>query len=271
MISTPCQIIHEYVGSHINKPVKKSTCKNCDTQFDGSYCPNCAQSINANHRLTFKSISFDFVDAIFNLDKGILYTSWNLLRRPGFVAQSFLDGKRKRFTNPIKLFIIATAFQALFVYFFMDQEKGIPYTDFSFLSSEMNQSMHLWNQILAVDYPIFIGIVHVLIWPLPLYFLFKSLNYNYAELVTVMMYFYSTVVILIMLFTVIHNPITKTNLSMELVIGVATTYMLYALISFYNHVTMVKRFTLIVFAFLILSTFRVFILPLSLSWFFPLN
>ena len=251
--------------------MKTIICKNCDSQFDGTYCPNCAQSIKANSRLTFKSIISDFFDNIFNLDKGFFYTFWNLIRRPGFVVQSFIDGKRKRFTNPVKFFIIATASQALFEYFFMQKEQGIPFTNFSFLSNEMNQSMHLWNQILTLGNPILFGIIKILIWPLPLYFLFKRLNYNLAELITGMMYFFSTVVILLMLITVIHNPITKNNLSMELVIIIATSYMIYALLKFYKNASMAWRLTRIIIALLILVTFRIFIVPFSLSLIFPLN
>lgn len=246
-------------------------CKNCDTQIDGSYCPNCSQSKKANSRLTFKSIISDFFETIFNFDKGFFYTIWNLILHPGFVVNSFIDGKRKRFTNPVKFFIIAKAIQALFDYFFMKKEHGIPFTNFSFISNEMNQSMRLWNQILLLEYPISFGFIQILIWPIPLYFLFKRSKYNLAELITGIMYFLSTVVILIMIISMIHNPITKTNLSMELVMIIGVFYMVYALIRFYETVSLVSRLIRIIIAFLILFTFRVFIIPYSLSWFFPLS
>jgi len=227
--------------------------------------------MNANSRLTFKSIISNFIDTIFNIDKGFFYTFWNLIRRPGFVVQSFIDGKRKRFTNPVKFFIIATAMQALFEYFFKHKEQGIPFTSFSFLSVEMNHSMHLWNQIITLDYPILFGVLKILIWPIPLYFLFKKLNYNLAELITGMMYFFSTIVILLMLITMIHNPITNNNLSMEFVIILVTSYMIYALFNFYKKASISWRISGFITTFLILFALRVFILPFSLSWFFPLN
>ena len=246
-------------------------CKNCDYEFHGKYCPNCSQSVKANSRLTFKNIIADFFDTVFNLDRGFFFTFWNLLKQPVFIIQGFINGKRKRFTNPVKYLIITTAIQALSESIIMFEEQGIPFTSFSFLSNELNQNMHLWNQSLTLDYPILFGIINLLVWPIPFYFLFKKLKHNIPELIAVMIYIYGTVVILIQIMAFIHNPLTGKNMSIELVSFMATVYMIYVLLKFYRRGSISWRIPRIIIAMIFLFVFRMFILPFSLAYFFPLN
>ena len=251
--------------------MKTIICKNCDSKFEGIYCPNCSQSIRANSRLTIKSIITDFIDTSFSLDKGFIHTLWKLLKQPGYVARSFIEGKRKQFTNPIKYLFVVTAFQALIEYLFMHKEQGIPFKEFSFLSDSLNQNMHLWNESLTLNYPILFGIVNLLFWPIPLYFLFRKLKYNYSELIIAMMYFYGTIVVLIELMVIIYNPIANKNIPIELVSLLATIYMLYTLLNFYKKGSISWRIPRIILAMGLLFAFRIFLLPFFLAWFFPMQ
>ena len=251
--------------------LKTIICKNCGFEFIGSYCPNCSQSVKANSRLTFKNIIKDFFDTVFNLDKGFFFTFWNLLKQPEFIVQGFISGKRKRFTNPVKYLIIATAIQALSESIIMFKEQGIPFTSFTFLSNELNQNMHLWNQSLTLDYPILFGIINLLFWPIPFYFLFKKLKHNIPELIAVMMYIYGTIVILIQIIAFIHNPLTGKNMPIELVSLLATGYMIYVLLKFYKRGSISWRIPRIIIAMIFLFVFRIFILPFSMAYLFPLN
>ena len=70
------------------------------------------------------------------------------------------------------------AIQALSESIIMFEEQGIPFMSFAFLSDELNQNMHLWNQSLTLDFPILFGIINLLFWPIPFYFLFKKLKHN---------------------------------------------------------------------------------------------
>jgi hypothetical protein len=246
-------------------------CKNCDFDFNGKYCPNCSQSAKANSRLTFKNIIGDFLDTVFNLDKGFIYTFWNLLKKPGFVTRSFINGKRKNFTNPAKYLIITTAIQALSEYIIMYEDQGVPFTRFFFLPSEINESMHLWNETLTLNYPILFGIINLMVWPIPLYFLFKKLKNNIPELIATMMYFYGTIVILIQIMAFVYVPTAGKNLPIELVSLLATIYMLYGLMSFYKKGSISWRIPRIIIAMMFLLAFRLFILPFMLAFFFPLN
>lgn len=246
-------------------------CKNCDTSFTGRYCPNCTQSVEANSRLSFKQVVLDFFDTIFNLDKGFFYTIWNLLKRPGFVAQSFIDGKRKRFTNPVKYFIISTAAQALTLYFFAPEEQNIPSMHFPFLSIEMNENIHLWNQLLSLNYPILIGLINLVFWAVLLYFLFRKLKYNLTELLAILMYFYGTVFLILYMISMIYTPLSQKNVPIELVSFLGAGYMIYAFLNFYKKGSISWRIPRIILVLLALFVFRFFILLFPFAWFFPIN
>lgn len=153
----------------------------------------------------------------------------------------------------------------------MYKEQGVPFMEYSFLSASINQNMHLWNELFTLEYPIYFGIINLLFWPLPLYVLFRKLDYNLTELVASMMYFYSTIVILIELTVMIYSPVSQTNIPIELVSLVAIIYMVYALLSFYKKGDISWRIPRITLALLFLYAFRMFILPFSMATLFPLK
>ena len=130
--------------------------------------------------------------------------------------------------------------------------------------------MHLWNETLTLDYPILFGIINLIVWPIPFYFLFKKLKYNIPELIATMTYFYGTIVILIQIMSSIHNPLTEKNGSIELVSLMATIYMLHGLFSFYKRGSITWRIPRVIVAMLFLFAFRMFLLPFSLAYFIPL-
>lgn len=95
--------------SDIEKP-DATTCKNCETLFEGKFCPNCSQKANT-HRFTIKHFLHDLFHAVTHTDKGILFLIRELLRRPGKVAREYNVGKRKKYFNPITFLLITMALQ----------------------------------------------------------------------------------------------------------------------------------------------------------------
>lgn len=247
------------------------TCKNCDFEFEGKFCPNCSQSQLANYRLNFKGVVSEFFDTLFNFDKGLWYTFWNLLKQPHFVAQNFIDGKRKRFTSPVKYFVISTIIQAIVVYLFLRDSTNLPTTKFFFLSEETNQNIKYWGEIMTFDYPVFLGIISTLVWTILIYILFKKSNYNFTELLVSSLYFYGTIFILINLISIAYKPLTNDNLPMSLVSFIGFAYMTFAYFRFFKQVNFVWRVVKIIMVFIGLFLFRMLVFPLVLNWFFPLN
>ena len=88
-----------------------TTCKNCDAALSGNFCSNCGQKSEI-HRITFKHFLHEFFHAFTHTDKGILLLMKELVTRPGIVAREYLDGKRKKYFNPLTFLIILSSLYA---------------------------------------------------------------------------------------------------------------------------------------------------------------
>ncbi len=81
-------------------------CKNCSSEFEGKYCPECGQIYL--ERVTSKYLLQQILDA-FDLKKGILLTIINLFLRPSRLINDYTEGKTKPLVNPIAFFIVVYA------------------------------------------------------------------------------------------------------------------------------------------------------------------
>ena len=251
----------------------KNTCKNCKTDFSGSYCSNCGQRAIANNRLQFKDIVNDFADNAFNIHKGLFYTFWNLIIKPGMVGRAFISGQRKRFTNPVRYLIIAVALQAFMDYWFLNPEltEQPDFISFPFLSDSVNNSMAHWNHILATKYSLIHNLSMILIFPTAFLVLFKKLKYNFTELLTVNFYYFSTGLILTLFTIISFNVITGNSIPVPVIILVTMLYVIWSNMSFFNNVNVWKRLIKVVVAMLLFMLFRVFFVVYALSAVFPIE
>ncbi len=82
-------------------------CLNCQNNLDDQhlFCPDCGQKIH-NSKLSVWTLLAEFFSGIFNLENG-LYTSLKWLPVPGYLSRKFMQGKRKRYLNPIRFFLVA--------------------------------------------------------------------------------------------------------------------------------------------------------------------
>ena len=90
-------------------------CQNCEATFESKFCPDCGQKSDI-HRISIKHIIHDVVHAFTHADKGFLLLVKELLVRPGFVAREFVNGKRKKYFNPLSFLVITSALLAYFSY-----------------------------------------------------------------------------------------------------------------------------------------------------------
>lgn len=87
-----------------------TTCKNCETVFEGKFCPNCSQRANT-HRFTLKHFGHEVFHAITHADKGMLFLIRKLFRWPGIVAKEYVAGKRKKYFSPLTFLLIMMTLQ----------------------------------------------------------------------------------------------------------------------------------------------------------------
>ena len=83
-------------------------CKNCESEFEGKFCGNCGQK-HIEGRFNLKELLHNFFHAFTHLDRGILFLIKELFLRPGIVSAEYINGKRKKYYNPLQFLIITVA------------------------------------------------------------------------------------------------------------------------------------------------------------------
>jgi len=94
----------------------KSTCKNCGHQYEGNFCNNCGQTSNTKE-INFGSILKEIQHSVLQIDKGILYTTKELITRPGHTIREYLYGKRVKHFKPFAYILILSTIYVLLTRF----------------------------------------------------------------------------------------------------------------------------------------------------------
>jgi hypothetical protein len=89
-------------------PAAPAECANCGVQRAGEFCAECGQRA-VRGRLTVRGIAQQVAHDVLNLDHGILFTALELTRRPGHAIRDYVEGRRVRYTGPVKYFILTIA------------------------------------------------------------------------------------------------------------------------------------------------------------------
>lgn len=83
---------------------KDKTCLNCGAHLIGRYCQDCGQE-NLEPRESIWHFIVHFFNDVIHFEGKFFTTMGLLLRRPGFVAQEHMAGRRMRYINPIRLYL----------------------------------------------------------------------------------------------------------------------------------------------------------------------
>jgi hypothetical protein len=95
-------------------------CKNCQTIFEGKYCPNCGQKSNT-HRLTWHQLFHDLQHQILHVDRGIFFTLREMTLRPDKVIKEFIAGHRIKYFHPISYLLLGSALSLFIMKPFKEQ------------------------------------------------------------------------------------------------------------------------------------------------------
>ena len=87
-------------------------CKNCTTEFEGNFCPECGQKPQIES-FTMRSLGKQFFHILTNIERGMWPTIWKLLVRPHVVIEEYLDGKSQSYINPFRFLVLVATFVAL--------------------------------------------------------------------------------------------------------------------------------------------------------------
>jgi len=80
------------------------TCISCDAKLTGLFCHQCGQKSDDYRRSVFSLVTERFA-SIFSLENRMWRTWLSLLTRPGKAAREFADGKRTKWTSPVRIYL----------------------------------------------------------------------------------------------------------------------------------------------------------------------
>lgn len=89
------------------KSRKTDHCLNCQTPLKetDNYCPNCGQQ-NKDNYVSATTLLSDFVSNYFSLDSRFGRTWAPFILKPGKVTNEFNEGKRVKYANPIRWYLV---------------------------------------------------------------------------------------------------------------------------------------------------------------------
>lgn len=88
-----------------------TSCPSCGEQVRGRFCPRCGQS-HAEVRVPFWKWLGDYLQDTFHLESNLARSLGTLLRRPGALTVTYLEGQRSTHVRPFRLYLTAS-----FIYF----------------------------------------------------------------------------------------------------------------------------------------------------------
>ena len=108
-------------SSEIKESVVK--CRNCGCSCASNFCPDCGQSVKEK-RLENKTFFIGVLSGLSRINKGFLYTAWQLIIRPWKVIRDYIQCRRIRYVPPISMLIVV-CFISAFVSSLMPSDPGV--------------------------------------------------------------------------------------------------------------------------------------------------
>src|SRR6476661_9743259 len=90
-----------------HQPRRLTHCENCGAELIGHYCAQCGQAA-VDYRRSFRYVIADVLDSFLNWDSKFFTTIALLILKPWRLTNEFLAGKRVRYVNPLRLYLLAS-------------------------------------------------------------------------------------------------------------------------------------------------------------------
>src|SRR6266511_268329 len=91
----------QYTGSSLTH------CENCGAELQGHWCAQCGQPA-IEYRRSFRYVVADLLHEFLNWDSKFFTTIALLILKPWRLTNEFLAGKRVRYVNPLRLYLLAS-------------------------------------------------------------------------------------------------------------------------------------------------------------------
>ncbi len=107
---------------------ENTICRNCNTNIQHNFCPNCGQ--RKYQRINGQYIKDEFQGVFIHSRRGLFYTLKKLMRNPGKTAREYINGERAKHYKPVMLALLLASIGAFlsFKIFYVSEmiNSGIP-------------------------------------------------------------------------------------------------------------------------------------------------
>lgn len=164
-------------------------CKNCGKPAEGNFCSHCGQSRQVS-RINFSNFIHELSSTVFQIERGLFFTIWEMIVRPGISLKNYLQGKRKPYFKPFAFLLTLST-----VYFLIaeltDQSTwlGDFYTGWMSGASDFNQENNA-EKVLAwfVNNYRFSTLFLLPVYSFASFLSFRNFGYNYLEHIVINCY-----------------------------------------------------------------------------------
>lgn len=198
-------------------------CKNCNTEVNLNFCPNCGQPLSLK-RIDGHYIIHE-IEHILHFERGILYTIKELITNPGQNVKSYLSENRSRLVKPI-IFIIVTSLVYTVCNHYFHWEDG--YVKFLDTKKSTTSVLFKWVQEHYGYANIIMG-VFIAAW---IKLFFKKYNYNFFEILILLCFVIGIGMLIYTVFGIVQG-ISHINL-MQIGAGVGFVYTTWAIGQFFD-------------------------------------
>lgn len=129
------------------------TCQNCYGTVENRFCSTCGQE-NTETRKTFRHLVFHFFEDLTHYENSFWRSIKYLIFRPSFLTKAYLDGKRKSYLDPIRLYIFISFITFFTISLFPENKVTENYKNPNSVSREKDSIDFInikYNSIAALD------------------------------------------------------------------------------------------------------------------------
>ncbi|MBK5719430.1 DUF3667 domain-containing protein [Dysgonomonas sp. Marseille-P4677] len=236
-------------------------CKNCNNPVDNNYCGFCGQSAKTG-RINLHYFIHEIQHSLLHIDKGILYTTKELLIRPGVTIREYLNGKRVNHFKPFAFVIILGTIYTFVAHFFN------LYPENEIITFELSNHQEVANINKVIIDWIYSHYSLIMLSLIPFsaiasYIIFRKKGYNYPEHIIIYSYITGIQILLLLIAYPLYYFLHFTS----------TYYIILSLSFIYNIIVLVLLFkdrswfitTLKALLSIMLSTTFIFIVSIIIS------
>lgn len=177
-------------------------CKNCDTEVNSKFCPNCGQPT------TLKRIDGHYIiheiEHVLHFERGILYTIRELATNPGRNIRNYFSESRGRLVKPIIFIIVTSLIYSLSINFFHIEDEYV-----KFEGGELKTPSKIFKWIQGhYGYANIIMGIFITFW---LKLFFRKYHYNIFEILILLCFVMGIGMLIFSLFALLQG-LTKAKL-----------------------------------------------------------